>query len=144
MLLLTSTSRSAEVSEMKNFTNIKLSNFIFKRDHPLPLFIMQSKDKEELRTRIFLLLLTASIRIWRSGSGICWPSLCKPVRSCSRLILPLFPLSIIWNASFIPATSSTDKCSAMTYKRQIQISIDWKKYPSSSGQYSAFITTSST
>lgn len=58
--------------------------------------------------------LTASIRIWRSASAIWWPNLCKPTRNSSMLIFPLLLVSIFSNPSFIPATSSTDKCSAIT------------------------------
>lgn len=61
-----------------------------------------------------LCILTASIKIWRSGSGRCWPIFCRPSFNSSRVILPLLFMSIFPNNSLIPATSSTDKCSATT------------------------------
>lgn len=68
----------------------------------------------------YSIVLTASIRIWTSASGIWWPSLCNPTLSSSMLILPLLLVSMILNPSCMPATSSCDKCSAMTCKFKFQ------------------------
>jgi len=92
----------------------------------------RGQKKNLLDKRHVIKMLTASISICRSASLMWWPSFCKPFLSCSILILLLLSVSIILNASFIPATSSPDKCSATTYfyKKKIhacdEVLIEWK------------------
>ena len=59
-------------------------------------------------------ILTASISIWTSASGIWWPNLCRPSFSSSKLSIWSLFRSIFSNMSFMSAASSTERCSAMT------------------------------
>lgn len=71
--------------------------------------------KSEFILNLLWKKITTSISIFISGSANCDPTFRSPAFSSSYVTLPSLSVSINVNISLITSTSSTDKCSAITY-----------------------------